>query len=204
MTKYRTVSKSETQCLLCSLCALLLYVDTARLSAQSTTPQEPQCFSIHVRLNGNPVEGPQAITLKTKQSESTASLEGGCFRVPPALRAEKTLGISFTIPGNKIDIPVIATGFFNCSWDIELEDKKFGSDVALPKHFRARQGCAVVFHTGEPETGLSVMPCRTPLPATAKKPVAQNTGTMDPATGNLRITISLVAVAKREAQSSAF
>jgi hypothetical protein len=102
--------------------------------------------------------------LKTKQTESTASLEGGCFRVPPALLTEKTLGISFTIPGNKIYIPTIATGFFSGSWDIELEDKKFGNDVVLPKHARARQACAVVFHTGdEPERGLSVMPCRRPL-----------------------------------------
>jgi hypothetical protein len=44
-------------------------------SAQSATAQESKCFSIHVRLNGKPVDGPQVITLKTNQNESTASLE---------------------------------------------------------------------------------------------------------------------------------
>jgi hypothetical protein len=154
--------------ILCSF-TLLLCFNAVKLSAQSATPQEAPCFSIHVRLNGKPVDGPQEITLKTKQSDTKASLEQGCFRVPPALLAEKTLGISFTIPGNKINIPTIATGFFTGSWDIELEDKKFRNDVALPKHFRAKQGCAVVFHTGdEPERGLSVMPCRTPFPPKRK------------------------------------
>jgi hypothetical protein len=56
------------------------------LSAQSTPPRGPQCFSIRVRPNGVPVDGPQVITLKTNQSESTASLE----------RTVSTVGFSVT------------------------------------------------------------------------------------------------------------
>ncbi len=87
--------------IICSL-ALLLCLDATKLLAQSATSQGTQCFSIHVRLNGKPVDGPQVITLKTKQNESTASLEGGCFRVLPDLLREKTVAVFFTVPGNKI------------------------------------------------------------------------------------------------------
>lgn len=183
--------------MLCTV-AMLLCFSAATLSAQSATLPASQCFSIHVSLNGKPLDGPQEITLKTKQGEIKASLEQDCFKVPPALLAEKTLDISFTIPGNQIDILIISTGFFTGSWDVELEDKKFGNAVALPKHFRAKKGCVVVFHMGdEPERGLSVMPCRTPVPTTTKKPVAQDTDSIGPATGNLHLTIPLVATTKQ-------
>ncbi len=153
--------------ILCSL-ALLLCAHTGKSLAQSTAPQEPKCFSIRVRLNGKPLDGPRVVTLKTKENESTVPLKQGCFKVPSNLLTETTLGVSFTLPGNKIYIPSVATAFFAGVWDVELEDKKFGNAIALPKHFRARQGCVVVFHTGdEPERGLSVMPCRSPLPRTA-------------------------------------
>jgi hypothetical protein len=147
----------------CSLSALLLCVVALSLLAQSTMPQAPHCLSIHVRLNGKPVDGPQVITLTTKQNENTASLEGGCFRVPPALLTEKVLDVSFTIPGNKIHLSSIATGFFAGPWNLNLEDKKFGKEVGLPKHARAREACAVVFHVGEPERELVQTGCRTPL-----------------------------------------
>src|ERR1700732_4258469 len=140
--------------ILWTLWALLLCAGGAKLSAQSTPPQKPQCFSIHVRLNGKPVGGPQVITLKTKQNETTASLEGGCFNVPPALLTEKALDVLFTVPRNKVHLSAIATGFFAGPWDIDLEDKKFGREVVLPKHARTREACAVVFHVGEPETAL--------------------------------------------------
>jgi len=144
-----------------SVWVLLLCTDAAMLSGQGVA-QGHECFSIHVRLNGAPVDGPQVITLKTKQSESTASLEEGCFRVPPTMLEEKAIGVSFTLPRNKIDLGGVATGFFTGVWDIELEDKKFGNDTPLPKHFRAKDACAIVFHMGdEPERGLSVVPCRT-------------------------------------------
>ena len=130
----------------------------------AATSRERQCFSIHVRLNGKPLDGPQVITLKTKQDENTISLEQGCFKVPPIMLNEKAIAVSFTLPGNKIDIGTVATGLFTGVWDIELEDKKFDKDTPLPKHTRARDACAIVFHMGdEPERGLSVVPCRTPL-----------------------------------------
>jgi hypothetical protein len=144
------------------------------LWAQSATPQSPSCFGIHVRLNGKTVDGPQDITLKTKQDESTVSLEQGCFKVPSTMLNEKAVAVSFTLPGNKIDIGAVATGFFAGVWDVELEDKKFDKDTPLPKHSRAREACVIVFHMGdEPERGLTVVPCRTPIPLIKKKPVAQ-------------------------------
>lgn len=162
--------------------SLLLCFPAAKLSAQSATPQQPQCFGIHVSLNGKPVDGPQAITLKTKRDENTVSLEQGCFKVPPAMLKEKKIAVSFTLPGNKIDIGAVATGFFTGVWDVELEDKKFGKDAPLPKHARARKACAIVFHMGdEPERGLTVVPCRSPLVSTTKT-CHHNTDTIDPAT----------------------
>jgi hypothetical protein len=157
----KTMSTSRRS-ILCSVSAFLLCIDAAMLPAQSTTLREPQCFSIHVRLNGTPVDGPQVITLKTKQNERTASLEGGCFKVPPSLLTEKSLDVYFTVPRNKVYLAGIATGFFAGPWDIDLEDKKFGRQVVLPKHARAREACAVVFHVGEPERELVQTGCRTP------------------------------------------
>jgi hypothetical protein len=145
---------------LCSLSALLFCIAVATLSAQSPTSQEPHCFSIHVRLNGKLVDGPQIITLKTKQNESTASLEGACFKVPSALLTEKALDVSFSVSGNRVYLSGIATGFFASPWDIDLADKKFGSEVSLPKHAHAKEACAVVFHMGEPETALVQTGCR--------------------------------------------
>ena len=137
----------------------------AKLSAQGATPQESHCFSIHVRLNGKPVDGPKAITLKTKQSESTASLEGGCFSVPLDLLKEKALDVSLQVPGNKVYLSAIATGFFAGPWDIDLADKRFGREVSLPQHARTKEACAVVFHVGEPETAVVQTGCRKPLSA---------------------------------------
>ncbi len=149
--------------ILCSLWALLLCMAVGAWSGQSAPAQESKCFSIHVRLNGKPVDGPQVITLKTKQNENTASLEEGCFKVPPALLTENALDISFAVPGNRVYLSGIATGFFAGPWDIDLADKKFGSEVSLPKHAHAREACAVVFHVGEPETALVQTGCRRPL-----------------------------------------
>jgi hypothetical protein len=144
--------------------ALLLCVDAAKLSAQEPRPPEPQCFNIRVRLNGTPIGGPQVITLKTKQGESTALLERGCFRVPSALLTEKAVDVLFTMPGNKIYLSAISPSFFTSPWDVNLADKKFDTNVALPKHARVREACAVVFHGGEPENALSQTRCRTPAP----------------------------------------
>lgn len=157
-----TKMSSSRGWILRSVWMLLLCTDGTMLSAQSAVPQAHQCFRIHVRLNGMPINGPQVITLKTKQSESTASLEEGCFKVPRTMLEEKAIGVSFTLPRNKIDLGSVATGFFSGVWDIELEDKKFDNSTPLPKHSRAKDACAIVFHMGdEPERGLSVIPCRT-------------------------------------------
>jgi hypothetical protein len=149
--------------------ALLLCVDAAELPAQTRTPQEPRCFSIHVRLNGKPIEAPQIVTLRTTQNDNTAPLEGGCFRVPPALLTEKAVDVFFAVPRNRVYLSAIPTGFLAGPWDVDLEDKKFGREVVLPKHAHTREACAVVFHVGEPETALLQTGCRTPLPATAPK-----------------------------------
>ncbi len=82
----------------------------AKLSAQSTTPWESQCFSIHVRLNGKPIEGPQTITLKTKQSEDTVSLDGGCFTAPAALFAEKEVDVAVVFHGGEPENALTETG----------------------------------------------------------------------------------------------
>ena len=135
------------------------------LSAQSaSTTGQAQCFSIHVRLNGKPVEGPRVITLRTKQTESTVSLDGGCFIVPPAMLTEKAIDVVFTLPGNKIDLSGIRPFFFANSWDVDLADKRFGKEVSLPKHARVREVCAVVFHVGDPEVAMTQTGCRSPSP----------------------------------------
>ena len=147
--------------------ALLLCMAVGTWSAQSAIAQESKCFSIHVRLNGKPVDGPQVITLKTKQNEGTASLEGGCFRVPSALLTEKAVSVFFTVPGNKVYLAAISPSFFAVPWDIEMEDKKFDREVGLPKHARIREACVVTFHGGDPETELVQTGCRAQLVATA-------------------------------------
>src|SRR4051812_21286947 len=90
--------------ILSSLWVLLLCMAIGAWSARSATAQESKCFSLHVRLNGKAVDGPQVITLKTEQNESTASLEEGCFKVPSALLTAKAVDVSFTVAGNKISL----------------------------------------------------------------------------------------------------
>src|SRR5258706_3837571 len=117
-TRSQIVTTSRKS-MLCSF-ALLLCFNAANLSAQSATSKESQCFGIHVHLNGKPLDRPQVITLKTKQDESTVSLEQGCFKVPSTMLNETAVAVSFTLPGNKIDIGTVATGFFTGVWDVEL------------------------------------------------------------------------------------
>jgi hypothetical protein len=134
--------------LLCSA-ALLLCMSAAKLHAQVTG--ESSCFAVRVRLNGKPVAGPHVITFKTEQMEQETIAEAGCFKVPPTVLKEKTVDVLFTVPGNKIHLSTIRTGFLAGPWDIELEDKRFGKGVVLTKHARTRDACAVVFHVGEPD-----------------------------------------------------
>jgi hypothetical protein len=115
-----------------------------------------------VRLNGNSIDGPKAITVRTPQNENTVAINGNCFTVPPALLAEKKIDVIFVIPRNRVYLAAINSGFFAGPWDVELEDKKFERGVVLPKHARIKEVCAVVFHVGDPETALSQTGCRTP------------------------------------------
>jgi hypothetical protein len=138
---------------------LMLCVSTAKLYAQ--TKGESPCFTIHVSLNGKPIAEPRSITFKTKEWEKTASVEAGCFKVPPAVLAEKDVDVLFTVPRNRVYLSTIPSGFLVGPWDVQLEDKRFGSDVALPKHARTKEVCAVVFHVGEPETTRTLTGCRT-------------------------------------------
>jgi hypothetical protein len=145
----------------CGLGLMLCAGATARAQAVEANGAQSTCFAIHVRLNGNLVDGPKAITYKTKNGEQTALLEGNCFRVPDSLLKEETVDIFFTLPNDKIYLSSISTGFLAGPWDVELKDKHFGR--GWPKHARNKESCNVVFHGGEPERGMFQTPCRTPL-----------------------------------------
>ena len=157
-----------SQFVMCGL-ALLLCVHPTRTSAQGVAPKGPHCFAINMHLNGQAIDGPQVVTLKTRKAEDTVSLDEKCFKVPSAMLQSELMEISFTLPGNKIHMSDIPTDFFNGSWDVELADKKFGSDVTVPKHANVSGICAVVIREGAGEQSLSQPQCRTPLttPATA-------------------------------------
>ena len=141
---------------------LLVCSSPATLNAQTASRQN-LCFAIHVRLNGKLVAGPQTITVKTTETETSVAAEGDCFKVSPALLNEKAVDVFFTVPGNKLYLSSIQSGFFAGPWDVDLADKHFGKEVALPKHIRAREACAVTFHVGEPETAIVTAPCRTQI-----------------------------------------
>jgi hypothetical protein len=144
--------------------ALLLFATATQLFAQAK-PDQRQCFSIHVRLNGKSVEGPQTVTFKTRENEITISREGSCFTVPAVLLKEKSVDVSFRLSNDKVYLPDVATGFFAGPWDVYLEDKKFDKDLAfaLPKHARTKETCVVQFHVGEPESQAAAVPCRSPI-----------------------------------------
>jgi hypothetical protein len=144
--------------------ALLLFMSAVLLRAQDAVgSRENGCLAIHVHLNGKLIDDPQAITFKTKEEETTVSKEGGCFRVPSSLLAEKSVDVLFTVPKNRVYLSSIVPGFFAGPWDVELEDERFSKDIILPKHARVTEVCAVVFHVGEPETAITQAPCRTPF-----------------------------------------
>ena len=157
------IMNTSRRSILCGLWMLLFCIDAVVLSAQSTTSQDPNCFNIHVHLNDKLLEDPKVVILRTRENESTVSLEGGCFKVPSAFLKEKELDVLFTVPWSKVHLSAIPIGFFSFSWDVDLQDKKFGREVPLPKHACARETCTVIFHGGEPERQLSQTPCRTPL-----------------------------------------
>jgi len=134
---------------------LALCVSGAKLHAQSS------CFTVRVRLNGQPIPGPQTLTLKTKEWEKTASAEDGCIKVPVGVLETKSVDVLFTVPKNRVYLSAIPTGFLTGPWDVDLADKHFGGDGVLPKHARPKDVCVVVFHVGEPEATRTLTRCRT-------------------------------------------
>lgn len=142
---------------------LPLFVLPATLLAEGPTAKVPSCFSISVRLNGQSIDGPQVVTLVTRKTESTVSLEQKCFQVSDAILQSELVEVSFTVPGSKIHLAEIPADFFKGTWEVELADKKFGKDVTVPKHFNASEVCALVVHEGDQTQSLSEPGCRTPL-----------------------------------------
>ena len=142
---------------------LLLNLGAADLPAQEAIGnRDHPCFTIHVNVDGKPVNGPQIVTFKTKEYEMPASLEGGCFRVPLPVLNEKTVDIFFTVPKNKVYLSAIRTGFFAGPWDVDLEDKPSTGNRVPAKQTRSKEACRVIFHVGEPEIEMVQTPCRTP------------------------------------------
>ena len=158
--KFRPTPNFTQLLMMCTL-ALSGCIVPATLSAEGPTAKAPHCFVINVRLNGQSIDGPQVVTLKTRKTENTVSLEQKCFQVPEAIVTSELVEVSFTLPGNKIHMSDIPTDFLSGSWDVELADKKFARDVILPKHANASEVCAVVFN--EQAQSLSQLQCRTPL-----------------------------------------
>jgi hypothetical protein len=147
---------------MCAL-ALSLCVHPTKLSAQGAAPKGSRCFAINVHLNGQAIAGPKTVTLKTTKAEDTVSLDQTCFQLPSDMLKSELIEISFTLPGSQIHMADIPTDFFSGQWDVQLADKKFGSDVSVPKHANVSGICAVVFHGGDSEQSLSQPQCRTPL-----------------------------------------
>ena len=144
----------------CGSWVLVLLLYTAISFAQNTDLQKSHCFRIHICLNGKPIDGPQVIMVKTKQSEIAVNLEEGCFKIPPRFLAEKELDVFFTVLNNHIHLYAISSSFFTDPWDIYLEDKKFNRDVVLPPNARVQDTCMVVFRMGDPQRILVQSGCR--------------------------------------------
>lgn len=158
-----------SEIVLCGFLLLLCMLPTG-LTAQAAAAAGPRCFAIGVHLNGQAIEGPHSVTLKTSKAQETVSLSEKCFKLPIAMLASELIEVSFVVPGSNIHISDIPTDFFNGMWDVQLADKKFASDVNIPKHVNVAGTCAVVFHGGETEQSLSQPQCRTPLSAKAAAP----------------------------------
>jgi len=132
-------------------------------STFDASASDPHCFAINVRLNGQSIEGPQSVTLKTRKVENTVSLEQKCFKVPNAVVESELIEITFTVPGNKIHMTDVPADFFDGMWDVDLADKKCGKEVPVPKHASASEICAVVVHSGNSDQSMAQPQCRTPL-----------------------------------------
>ncbi len=148
--------------MLCGL-GLVLCAFSSCASAQTLAAKGPQCFAIQVNLNGQPIAGPQAVDLKTRKMQDTVALKNTCFLLPSAMQESELIEVSFTVPGNSIQMSDVPTQFFNGQWVVELADKKFSKDVSVPKHANVSEVCAVAFHGSDTEQTLAQPHCRTPL-----------------------------------------
>lgn len=153
----------------CGLLFLSLCVPPLTHAAEGPTAQTAHCFSIKVRLNGQPIEGPTAITLKSRNAEDTVSLAGNCFQVPAAIAQSELVEVSFTVPGNKLHMADIPSDFFIGTWEVELADKKFSKDIAVPKRANASEVCALIVRDGDQTQSLAQPQCRAPLTTQAAK-----------------------------------
>ena len=133
------------------------------LGAQAASAGDLHCFAINVRLNGQPIEGPQSVTFKTRNVENTVALDQKCFKVPDAVLASELIEVSFTVPGSKIHMTDVPPDFLNGMWDLDLADKKFSKDVAVPKHANVGEVCALMVQSEGSSQGLAQPQCRTPL-----------------------------------------
>jgi len=149
---------ASRQCL--GLCLALLVMSGRPLHSQD---QRGRCFAIRVVANGRAVQGPDTITLATRSGDVTVLPKGRCFNAPDAVADESTVDVRFVVLNEQISISKVPTAFLKGPWDIELEDIRFPSSVALPKGARAKDVCAVSFHVSEPERTWVVGACRTPL-----------------------------------------
>ena len=151
-----------TAATMCSL-VLALCAFPARASAQGLAANGPHCFAIQVHLNGQPIGGPQAVDLKSHALENTVTLNDTCFPFPSAMLKSELIQVSFTVPGSSIHMSDVPAEFFSGQWDVELADKKFSKDVAVPKHANVSEMCAVVFRGAETPQTLEEPHCRTAL-----------------------------------------
>lgn len=163
--KYRTLSLRLRAIKFGISCVGILSIG---LSAQAATATDPPCFSINVRLNGQPIEGPQSVTLKTHKAEDTVSIDKSCFRVPDPVTQSELVEVSFTVPGSSIHMSDVPSDFLNGSWTLELADKKFPKDIAVPKHANASEICALVVHAGNSDQSFAQPQCRTPIASASK------------------------------------
>lgn len=157
----QTAMRSSRRAIFLSLTLLLAASSTGMYAQGSDNKGGVSCFSIHVRLNGKAIKDPLKVTFKTNNAETSTEQVGGCFSVPPDVLSEQAVDVYFTTTGNNVHLSAIATGNFAGPWDVELEDTRFSSDMALPKDARVKNACGVVFHVGKSEKAITQPSCRT-------------------------------------------
>jgi hypothetical protein len=155
--------KSIRKVFITFICLLCLFGKGGFIDAQSTANR---CFLLNVRLNQKVLDGPRSITFLTKDGDWVINREDNCFDLTNLPAHEARFDLSFLVPGNKIYLTSIGSAFLAGPWDIDLMDK--GPTSGLPKGASVKRSCRIVFHVGEPETGMIQTPCRQRLKANGK------------------------------------